>query len=53
MQAVIQPKTVKVASLGTQPKASLPKPAGQIAAGKKLRKSFLDYLRIALSVQVA
>ena len=51
MPAIIQPKTVNVTSLAAQRKAPLPKPAAQIAA-KKSGKSFLDYLRIALSAQV-
>ena len=52
MSAIMQPKTVNVASLAAQRKAPLPKPAAQVTAGKKPGKSFLDYLRIALAAQV-
>jgi hypothetical protein len=53
MPAIMQPKTVNVASLAAQRKAPLPKPATQVAAAKKPGKSFLDCLRLALSAQMA
>ena len=52
MPAIMQPKTVNVASPAAQRKAPLPKPPAQAAADKKPGKSFLDYLRIAFSAQM-
>ena len=49
MPAIMQPKTVNVPSRIAQRKMPLPKPAAQVAADKKPGKSFLDYLRVALS----
>jgi hypothetical protein len=53
MPAIMQPKTVNVASLVAVRNAPLPRPVPQVDAAKKPGKSFFDYLRIALSAPVA
>jgi hypothetical protein len=53
MPAIMQSKTVNVASFAALRKAPLPKPEPQVAAAKKPGKSFFDYVRIALSAPAA
>jgi hypothetical protein len=53
MPAIMQQKTVNVASFAAPRQAPLPKAAPRLAAAKTPRKSFFDFLRIALSAPMA